>query len=73
MAAKFKVAYYIKEEERNGEKKGFFNRIGVVFTNKDGSFNVKLDCIPPCVNGTYDIHIRDYVPKEKKEATGFEE
>lgn len=71
--AKFKVAYHIKEEERDGKKKGFFNRIGVVFINKDGSLNCKLDYIPPCVNGTYDIHIRDYEPKEKTERSGFEE
>jgi hypothetical protein len=73
MAAKFKVAYHIKTETRNGEEKSHFNRIGVVFINKDGSLNAKLDYIPASEDGTYNIHIRDYEPKEKKESDSFSE
>ena len=53
---KFKVAYVITE--RND--KTYWNRIGVAFTNKDGSINVKLDALP--LSGT--LQIRDYEPRE---------
>ena len=53
---KFKVAYVITE--RND--KTYWNRIGVAFTNKDGSINVKLDALP--TSGT--LQIRDYEPRE---------
>jgi hypothetical protein len=56
--SKMKIAYSITE--RGG--KSFWNRIGVAFTNSDGSLNVKLECLP--VNG--EIHIRDYVPSEER-------
>jgi hypothetical protein len=45
---------------KNEEGKGFWTRVGVAFENKDGSLNVKLNCLP--LNGT--LHIRE---KEKKE------
>ncbi|HMI83375.1 MAG TPA: hypothetical protein VK550_04730 [Polyangiaceae bacterium] len=54
---KFKVAYVITE--RND--KTYWNRIGVAFTNKDGSINVKLDALP--TSGT--LQIRDYEPREE--------
>jgi hypothetical protein len=56
---KFKVAYVITE--RND--KTYWNRIGVAFTNKDGSINVKLDALP--TSGT--LQIRDYEPREEAE------
>ena len=55
--SKFKVAYVITE--RND--KTYWNRIGVAFTNKDGSLNVKLDALP--IGGT--LQIRDYEPREE--------
>ena len=54
--SKFKVAYV--NTERND--KTYWNRIGVAFTNKDGSINVKLDALP--TGGT--LQIRDYEPRE---------
>ena len=60
--AKFKVCYVITER---GENK-FWNRIGVAFTNKDGSINVKLDALP--TSGT--LQIRDYEPREEFESNG---
>ncbi len=54
---KYKVAYVITE--RN--EKTYWNRIGVAFTNKDGSLNVKLDALP--IGGT--MQIRDYEPREE--------
>jgi hypothetical protein len=56
----FKVAYVITE--RND--KTYWNRIGVAFTNKDGSINVKLDALP--TGGT--LQLRDYEPREELEA-----
>ena len=60
--AKFKVCYVITER---GDKT-FWNRIGVAFTNKDGSLNVKLDALP--TSGT--LQIRDYEPREEFESNG---
>lgn len=77
MAAKLKIAYHIKKEE--GRDKPFFNRIGKAFVNKDGSLNLILEYLPlPTVDreGLSDpmtINIRDYEPKEKKEADSFSE
>lgn len=53
---KMKVAYVITER---GEK-SFWSRIGVAFTNRDGSLSVRLDALPM----TGQIHIRDYEPRE---------
>jgi hypothetical protein len=71
--AKLKIAYHIKKENRNGEEKSFFNRIGRAFVNKDGSINLFLDYIPTQFNDETVINIRDYEPKEKKEGDGFSE
>ena len=54
----FLVAYVITKREVNGEEKSFWNRIGVAFRNKDGSYNIRLDALP--VSG--ELHIRE--PKE---------
>ena len=59
---KYKVAYVITE--RNDRT--FWNRIGVAFTNKDGSINVKLDALP--IGGT--LQIRDYEPREEFDSNG---
>ena len=58
--AQYKVAYVITE--RNDKQ--YWNRIGVAFTNKDGSINVKLDALP--TGGT--LQLRDYEPREELEA-----
>ena len=37
------VAYQV----RNGKDKGFWTRIGVAWTHKDGKgFNIQLECVP---------------------------
>ena len=59
---KYKVCYVITE--RND--KSYWTRIGVAFTNKDGSINVKLDALP--TGGT--LQIRDYEPREEFDANG---
>ena len=61
-ASKIKMAYSISE--RNG--KSYFNKVGIGFVNKDGSWNLKLESFP--ING--EIHIRDYVPREESDGPG---
>ncbi len=53
--SKAKAVYNIVE---NGEYTNW-NKVGVAFVNKDGSYNVVLDALP--VNGK--LHIRDFKPK----------
>jgi hypothetical protein len=36
------VAYHV----RPGTGKGFWNRVGVAWTNRDGGFTVQLDTLP---------------------------
>lgn len=47
-------------ENTNKEGKSLWIRVGVAFVNKDGSINVKLNCLP--LNGS--LHIRDRKEKE---------
>lgn len=42
--------------------KSFWVRIGVGYTNRDGSLNLKLDAIP--VNAT--LHVRDWEPSDRR-------
>ena len=60
MAAKHKICYNITTR---GEKK-YWTRIGVAFTNADGSINVKLDSFP--ISGEFQI--RDYHPRDDGDA-----
>lgn len=50
-------------ERGEGEaKKSYWNRIGVAFENRDGSFNLRFDYFPTSAETT--IQIRDFDPKE---------
>jgi hypothetical protein len=49
-----KIVYTVTEK---GEK-SFWTRIGVAFSNRDGSLTVKLDAVP--VNGTLQIRDEDF-------------
>lgn len=55
--SRMKIVYVITD--RNNRK--YWNRIGVAFTNSDGSVNVKLEAIPV----TGEMQIREYVPREE--------
>jgi hypothetical protein len=44
--------------------KTYWVRIGVGYTNRDGSLNLKLDAVP--VNAT--LHVRDWEPSENRRA-----
>lgn len=37
------VAYHVRD---TGSGKGFWNRVGVAWTNRDGGFTVQLDALP---------------------------
>src|SRR4051812_20941880 len=66
-ARKWKAVYTIVERNNpSGEKKSYFMRIGTCFTNRDGSYHVKLDAVP--VNGT--LHIRDPQPFDDSRPRG---
>jgi hypothetical protein len=45
-----------------GQGKSIWVRVGVGFTNRDGSLNLKLDAIP--VNGT--LQVREWEPGERR-------
>lgn len=55
-----KVVYVITER---GEK-SYWTRIGVAYTNRDGSLNIKLDAVP--VSGT--MQVRDWTPRDEQPA-----
>jgi hypothetical protein len=38
------VAYHVRDA--GAGKKGFWNRVGVAWTNRDGGFTVQLDAVP---------------------------
>ncbi|MEO8797055.1 MAG: hypothetical protein ABI551_04150 [Polyangiaceae bacterium] len=56
----FKIVYAVTE---NKQGKSFWTRIGIAFVNRDGSLNVKLDCVPV---GETQMQIRDYEPLEDR-------
>jgi hypothetical protein len=58
-----KTVYTIVER---GPGKSFWTKVGVGFTNRDGSINLHLDAIP--VNGR--LQIRDYEPWERRPPQG---
>lgn len=53
--SKMKIVYVISQ---SGDR-SFWTRVGVAFVNRDGSLNVKLNCVPI----TGEMHIRDYEPQ----------
>lgn len=52
-------------ERGEGEsKKSYWNRIGVAFENRDGSYNLRFDYVPARMGETT-IQIRDFDPKQE--------
>ncbi|MGH7269701.1 MAG: hypothetical protein ACREJ3_04660, partial [Polyangiaceae bacterium] len=45
-----------------GQGKSYWVRVGIGFTNRDGSLNLRLDAIP--VNGT--LQVREWEPAERR-------
>jgi hypothetical protein len=45
-----------------GQGKSYWVRVGVGFTNRDGSLNIRLDAVP--VNGT--LQVREWEPYERR-------
>jgi hypothetical protein len=54
-----KAVYTVIER---GQGKSFWVRVGVGFTNRDGSLNLRLDAVP--VNGT--LQVRDWEPYDRR-------
>ena len=62
METQNRKAVYTVIERTDGEtKKSFWVRIGAAFTNRDGSYTVKLDALP--VNGM--LQVRDWTERAK--------
>lgn len=59
MEAKTHKAVYTVVERDN---KSFWVKVGVAFTNRDGSLNLKLDAVP--VNGT--LQVREPDPRDER-------
>ena len=55
-----KAVYTVVERVDGETKRSFWIRIGAAFTNRDGSYTVKLDALP--VNST--LQIRDWTSRE---------
>ena len=53
-----KTVYTVVER---GPGKSFWVRVGVGFTNRDGSLNLRLDAVP--VNGL--LQVREYEPERR--------
>lgn len=53
--------FSVREYELNGEKKSAWNRVGVAFENRDGSFSVLLDSLP--LDGK--LQIRPYEARDR--------
>lgn len=52
-------------ERGEGEaKKSYWNRIGVAFENRDGSYNLRFDYVPARMGETT-IQIRDFDAKQE--------
>ena len=64
---KVKIAYTVVERNNGGRK--FWVRVGAAFVNSDGSLSGRLDAMP--VNG--ELQIRDYQPRESRNASGTEQ
>jgi hypothetical protein len=64
MADTMKIAYAITKSKDG--KQSYWNKIGVCYTNRDGSLNVKLFATP--IDG--ELQIRDYVPKDDNDQSG---
>jgi hypothetical protein len=53
-----KIVYTITER---GDR-SYWTRIGVAYTNRDGSLNLKLEAVP--VNGT--MQVREWTPRDEQ-------
>jgi hypothetical protein len=61
-AKNMKTVYTVVDR---GPGRSFWVRIGVGYTNRDGSLNLRLDAVP--VNGT--LQVRDWEPNDRRGET----
>lgn len=61
-----RLAVYAIPESKDGEKK-FWPKIGIAFTNRDGSINLYLDALPL---GTNQLQVREVKPAAEGRPTG---
>jgi hypothetical protein len=68
MADRLDVCIVTKYQDRDGNEKSRWNRIGAAFPNKLGGFNVKVDALQ-IIGGINELVL--VPPKEKTEGGGF--
>ncbi len=61
------VAVIERPAAEGKEKKSFWNRIGVAFQNKDGSWNLRFDYLPARMGETT-IQLREFDAKDADKA-----
>ncbi|VVB55187.1 Uncharacterised protein [uncultured archaeon] len=59
------IAYEVTQHNRTC----YFKRIGTGMMNTDGSFNIKLECLPS--NG--EVHMRRYISREETQQASHEQ
>ncbi len=58
-----KSVWTVTERTTNGATKSFWTKVGIGFVNRDGSINLRLDCIP--INGT--LQVREWEPSDRRQ------
>ena len=62
-SASMQAVYWVQSyQDKTGEERSSWTRIGVAFTNKDGSQNLRLNFMPVGADGN--IHIRPFDTEE---------
>jgi hypothetical protein len=61
-----RLAVYAVPDTKDGEK-GFWTKIGIAFTNRDGSINLFLDALPL---GTNKLQVREARPPAERGPNG---
>lgn len=61
---KMKQIVAVVERGEGDNKKSYWNRIGVAFENRDGSYNLRFDYVPARMGETT-IQLRDFDAKQE--------
>lgn len=61
---KMKQIVAVVERGEGDSKKSYWNRIGVAFENRDGSYNLRFDYVPARMGETT-IQLRDFDAKQE--------
>jgi hypothetical protein len=62
-----RLGVFAVPDQKDGEPRKFWTKIGVAFTNRDGSINLYLDSLPI---GTNRLQVREVKPTADRAANG---